>query len=89
MMPLSELFKKQTKEFKKEFSQQILKLLTSAFGLVAALAWNEVIKEFVSSYIKPVIGGTSGIISLIIYALIVTLLAVLVTFNLTRIIKKN
>ena len=88
-MQISEIFKKQTKEFKKEFSQQVLKLLTSAFGLVAALAWNEVIKEFVSSYIKPAIGETSGIISLAIYALIVTLLAVLVTFNLTRIIKKD
>lgn len=67
----------------------MLTLATSGFGLVAALAWNEVIKEVVSDYIKPVVGGNSGVISLLIYAFLVTLLAVFVTYNLTKIVKKN
>lgn len=69
--------------------KEILKLSTSAFGLIAALAWNELIKEVVSQYIKPLAGKSSGIISLSIYALIVTILAVLVTINLSRLTKKS
>ena len=30
----------------------MLTLATSAFGLVAALAWNSLIQEFVNSYVK-------------------------------------
>lgn len=70
-------------------TKEVLKLSTSAFGLVAALAWNELIKEIVEQYIKPLVGGASGIISLLIYALIVTTLAVIVTINLSKISKKD
>lgn len=73
----------------KEVMSEILKLSTSAFGLVAALAWNELIKEIVSVYIKPFVGGASGIISLLIYAVIVTVLAVIVTINLSRLTNKD
>lgn len=74
---------------KKEVLKQMLTLATSGFGLVAALAWNELIKELVEGYIQPLVGGSSGIISKLIYAVMVTALAVLVTLNLTKIIKKN
>lgn len=80
--------KTRVSEVKKETLKQMLSLSTSAFGLVAALAWNELIKEFVSDYIKPFIGGSSGIFSLLIYAVVVTILAVVVTYNLSRIVKK-
>jgi uncharacterized membrane protein (DUF106 family) len=73
----------------KEVLKQMLTLATSGLGLVAALAWNELIQELVTVYIKPLIGGASGIISLLIYAVLVTLLAVIVTYNLTKLIKKN
>lgn len=69
--------------------EEILKLSTSAFGLVAALAWNELIKEVVTQYIKPIAGESSGIISLSIYAVIVTTLAVVVTINLSKLTKKS
>ncbi len=83
------LFKEKSKEFKKAFKKQLLKLVTSGFGLVAALAWNELIKEIVSEYIKPSVGKASGIISLLIYAVIITFLAVLVTYNLSKVVKKK
>lgn len=67
---------------------QMLTLATSGFGLVAALAWNEVIKEAVQTYIKPYFAGGSGLISLLIYAVIVTSLAVIVTYQLTKINEK-
>lgn len=73
----------------KEVMSEILKLSTSAFGLVAALAWNELIKEIVSMYIKPLVGGASGIISLSIYAVIVTTLAVVITISLSKLANKN
>lgn len=76
-------------ELEREILKQMLVLATSGFGLVAALAWNEVIKELVTEVIKPVLGENSGIFSLIIYAAIVTILAVIITFYLTRLIKKN
>ena len=73
----------------KEITKEVLKLSTSAFGLVAALAWNELIKEVVEQYIKPLVGGASGIISLLIYAIIVTTLAVIITINLSKLTNKN
>lgn len=76
-------------EVRREVLKQILTLSTSGFGLVAALAWNELIKEVVTEYIKPVAGENSGIISLLIYAIVVTFLAVLITYNLSKIAKKN
>lgn len=68
-----------------EVATQMLTLATSAFGLVAALAWNSFIQELVNSYIKKFLPGNSGLISLLIYALIVTILAVVVTLNLAQV----
>lgn len=73
----------------KEVSKEVLKLSTSAFGMVAALAWNEFIKEVVAQYIKPLVGGASGIISLAIYAVLITTLAVILTINLSRYVSKG
>lgn len=67
----------------------MLTLATSGLGLVAALAWNTLIQELVSQYIEPLIGGASGIVSLLIYAVLVTVLAVVVTYNLSKLIKKS
>lgn len=64
---------------------QMLTLATSGFGLVAALAWNSFIQELVNNYIKKFLPQGSGIISLLIYAVAVTALAVAVTLQLTYI----
>lgn len=64
--------------------KQMLSLATSGFGLVAALAWNEVVKESVNQFIKPYFPESYGIISLFIYAVIITAFAVLVTLQLTK-----
>jgi hypothetical protein len=83
--------KKKTVEDKKlaaEVVKQMVTLSTSGFGLVAALAWNSVIQEFVNGYVKKWLPNGSGIISLLIYAVIVTVLAVLVTLQLTRLSEK-
>lgn len=80
---------KETKQFKRQFAKKTLVFVTSGFGLVAALAWNEVIKEVVKVYIKPLFGESSGLISLVIYAVLITFLAVLVTYNLSKAAKES
>ncbi len=62
-------------------------LSTSGFGLVAALAWNETIQQFVNRFIEPKIPG-SGLLSKFIYAVIITVFAVLITYQLSKISSK-
>ena len=69
--------------FHKELIKQLLTLSTSAFGLAAALAWDDTIQQTVKEFIEPRIPG-SGILSRVIYALLVTIFAVIVTFELSR-----
>ena len=71
-----------------EAVKQMVTLSTSGFGLVAALAWNSVIQEFVNSYVKKWLPSGSGLISLLIYAIIITLLAVTITLQLSRLAEK-
>ncbi|PIZ57248.1 hypothetical protein COY23_01690 [bacterium (Candidatus Torokbacteria) CG_4_10_14_0_2_um_filter_35_8] len=52
-----------------------MKLSTAAFSLVAALAWNEFVKTLVSTYIKK----GKDVWSLLIYALLMTFVAVFVS----------
>jgi hypothetical protein len=65
--------------------KNMIVLSTSGFGLVVALAWNEFIQSAVEKYINPYLGKNSGIISLFIYAIAMTVLAVVVTMQLTAI----
>ena len=74
---------KKDKAFHEELIGQMVTLSTSGFGIVAALAWNDTIQTVVKTYIEPKIPG-SGILSRLIYALIVTLLAVMITYQLSR-----
>lgn len=67
-----------------ELITQFLNLSTAGFGLVAALAWNETIQAFVKEYVAPYTPG-SGVVSKLIYALIVTILAVFITYQLSKI----
>lgn len=75
---------KSNKSIRKELITQMVALSTAGFGLVAALAWNEAIQAFVKEYIDKYISAGSGIASRFIYALIITIIAVLVTYQLSR-----
>lgn len=76
------------KKLHREVVKQMITLATSGFGLVAALAWNNVIQELVNNYIKKYLSVGSGIISLLIYAVIITILAVTITYQLSKIAEK-
>jgi len=80
--------KGEIKKYQLAVVKQMLKLATTGFGLVAALAWNELIRTFINDVIKSKISLGSGLISLAIYALIVTALAVIITLQLSRIAER-
>lgn len=76
------------KDLKVEIVRQMLTLATSGFGLVAALAWNSLIQDLVNNYIKKWFPQGSSILSLLIYAVVVTVLAVFVTLQLSKILQR-
>ena len=58
-----------------EFKKQLNTLIISAFGFVAALAWNDAIQSLVSAYIP----SENAWPYLILNAVIITLIAVTIT----------
>lgn len=68
------------KPFKVQFLESLSALVISAFGLVAALAWNETIKQAVAMLFS----ADDSIWGLLVYALIVTVLAVGATMLIVR-----
>ena len=69
---------------KSEVIEKIAALLTAAFGLVAALAWNGAIQAI----FKELFGSAESLIPMIVYAVVVTVIAVLVTIWIGRIAEK-
>ncbi len=70
--------------FKVHLLESMSALIVSAFGLVAALAWNEAIKQMVGAVFK----SSEDLIGLTIYALLVTIIAVAATMLITRATEK-
>lgn len=73
-----------TKQTTKMVLQSMIALASAAFGLVAALAWNDAIKETM----KRLLGSDDSLSSKYIYAVLATLLAVVVVLILARIAAK-
>jgi hypothetical protein len=72
------------KKFRIEILKQTVALSTAGFGLAAALAWNTLIQEFINVYVKKFLPGGTKLASMLIYAVAVTLLAVAVTYYLSK-----
>jgi hypothetical protein len=69
---------------KAEVLDKIAALITAAFGLVAALAWNGAIRAIFES----VFGSADNITAMLIYAVVVTIIAILVTIWIARAVKR-
>ena len=67
-------------KIKEEILDKIAALVTAAFGLVAALAWNDAIKTI----FKEVFGTQDQIGPMLIYAVVVTIIAVILTIIVAR-----
>ena len=64
--------------------ETILGLITTAFAFVAGLAWNDAIQKL----IECIIGTGDALPTLFIYAIVVTIVAVVVTVLLARVAGK-
>ena len=71
-------------EINKMIMETMLTLITTAFAFVAGLAWNEAIQKLIEEFYTA--GG--AVTGLLIYAVIVTIVAVVVTVLLARIAGK-
>ena len=69
---------------KVEILDKIAALVTAAFGLIAALAWNGAIRAI----FERLFGSADNITAMIVYAVIVTIIAVLVTIWVARSVKR-
>ncbi len=67
------------------YIQTMIALASAAFGVVAALAWNSAINALV----KQIFGTGGQIVSLFIYAILVTILAVIVMVQLGKIAERT
>lgn len=68
----------------KEYLKTMLQLATTAFGLVAALAWNEAI----TTLFREIFGEKSNLISLFAYAIAVTVIVVTMTAKLGKLAER-
>jgi hypothetical protein len=62
------------------YIQTMITLASASLGLVAALAWNEAIKAI----IHEIFGASESVAGLLTYAILVTILAVVVLRSLAR-----
>ena len=72
-------------EVRKQVRERIAALLTAAFGLVAALAWNGAIRAIFAK----VFGDPDTVVAMLIYAIVVTVVAVIVTIVIARSVAKE
>ncbi len=83
----AERIKKGSEDINKRFREDMAKYLTTGFGLVAGLAWNDAIKTAIEHYL-PSSGG--GILAKFFYAVLITFIMVLVAkFILDGFLKKK
>ena len=71
-------------EVTKLIMETILALITTAFAFVAGEAWNSAIQKLIES----VIGAGDALPSLFTYAIVVTIIAVIVTVLIARVAGK-
>jgi uncharacterized protein DUF5654 len=67
------------------YLQVMIALASAAFGVVAALAWNSAI----TALFKQIFGTSAQIVSLFIYAIIVTIIAVIVMVWLAKLAERT
>lgn len=72
--------KENVNNVKSEVMKTIATLITTAFGLIAALAWNEAIKAIIAQFFQ----AGSGVTGLLIYAVLITIIAVIATLLIAR-----
>lgn len=76
---------------KSEITEKMTALMTAAFGLVAALAWNDAVRAL---FVGPCKSENAGWLCMLsaggpwVYAVIVTIIAVITTIWITKLAEK-
>lgn len=84
--PKLEKIKKESSKISREVKDKTLGFILTAFGLVAGLAWNEAIQSLIKSFFTV---DKDSIWVKFIYAIVMTLIVVVVTIYLTRLFGKD
>lgn len=72
-------------EVKATYLGTMIGLATVAFGLIAAGAWNKFISDAIALFLKP----GNGVLAELIYAVIITIVAILVVQALAKLAEKE
>ena len=72
-------------EVKPTYLSTMIALATVAFGLTAALAWNKFITDVIALFLK----AGSGVWAELLYAVIITVIAVVVIQNLGKLAERD
>jgi len=67
------------------YLQTMISLASAAFGVVAALAWNSAI----TALVRQIFGAGGQIVSLFLYAILITIIAVIVMVNLGQLAERS
>jgi hypothetical protein len=72
-------------EVKSSYLGTMIGLATVAFGLIAAGAWNKFISDIIALFLKP----GNGVLAELIYAVIITVVAIVVVQSLAKLAEKE
>jgi hypothetical protein len=72
-------------EIKPTYIGTMLSLATIAFGLIAAGAWNKFISDLIAVFLRP----GSGVIAEFVYAIGVTVIAIVIVQNLGKLAERE
>jgi hypothetical protein len=72
-------------EVKSTYIGTMIGLATVAFGLIAAGAWNKFISDVIALFLKP----GNGVFAELIYAIIVTIVAIVVVQSLAKLAERQ
>jgi hypothetical protein len=78
--------KNESKIIRGGIKKQMLSYIMAAFGLVAGLAWNDAVKSLIE-FVFPTKQNT--LMAKFLYALLITLVVVLITIYLSRILSEK
>ena len=74
-------------DIKREVRERTAGYIVAALGFVAGLAWNEAIKALIESFFPQ--GNANSVLAKFIYAILVTIVVVLVTVYLGKLFRKE
>lgn len=88
MSKIKEKIKEEILEVKNEIRERTVGYILTALGLVAGLAWNDAIKSFIE-YVFPPDHEGNTLKAKFVYAVLITIIIVIVSAYLARLSHKN